>query len=183
MFPCCSLLQTQVLAENSSLIPHRTMERRRRARPTDLADRVLIVQLWMDGMSNRVIARATGCSVTTVWRWIKRWKREGNVNTKYCYVKTLKQKRLATHKREQTCPPITWQDASFHVQTFRENFIIPEIYDILPSFIDVWREFENNYDFRSTSQQIESMKDYGTTGRIGLSHILSKYVKVMYFSS
>lgn len=54
----------------------------RKVRNTSLTDRARFVWLWMDGMSLHAIARSTGISVTTVHRWIRRWQREGNVNTR-----------------------------------------------------------------------------------------------------
>lgn len=49
---------------------------------TILADRIRFVQLWAGGMSARDIALVTGASMTTVYRWIHRWQREGNVYTR-----------------------------------------------------------------------------------------------------
>ncbi|KAG7162305.1 Glutamate receptor-like 23, partial [Homarus americanus] len=58
------------------------MKYRRPNKPTDLSERAKLVSMWVDGISCRNIARQTGKSVSTVCRWITRWKREGNVNTK-----------------------------------------------------------------------------------------------------
>ncbi|KAG7174139.1 putative Glutamate receptor-like 81 [Homarus americanus] len=58
------------------------MERRRTTKPTALAERNGFVKLWKEGKSLHAIARETGVSVTTVFRWINRWLREGNVNVK-----------------------------------------------------------------------------------------------------
>lgn len=58
------------------------MEWRRQARATGVRERVRFVWMWLEGMSLRAIARHTGASVTTVYRWIRRWQREGHVNTR-----------------------------------------------------------------------------------------------------
>ncbi|KAK4325080.1 hypothetical protein Pmani_004236 [Petrolisthes manimaculis] len=47
-----------------------------------LFKRARIVQLWQKGMAVRNISRKTGASVTTVYRWIRRWKEEGTLKTK-----------------------------------------------------------------------------------------------------
>lgn len=62
---------------------HRNMERRQKYTPTTLAERARIVWMWVDGVSTRIIAQEMGTSVTTVCRWIRRWQREGEVNTRY----------------------------------------------------------------------------------------------------
>lgn len=49
---------------------------------TDLADRSRFVWMWRSGMSARAIAQKTGASVTTICRWIRRWRREGHINTR-----------------------------------------------------------------------------------------------------
>lgn len=58
------------------------MELRRRARPTSSWERARFVSMWISGMSLRAIARQTGSSVTTVYRWIQRWQNEGHINTR-----------------------------------------------------------------------------------------------------
>ncbi|MPC18113.1 Glutamate receptor [Portunus trituberculatus] len=57
-------------------------EQRRPFQPTELADRARFVSMWVNGKSTRAIARETGTSASTVSRWIKRWKKEGNVDTR-----------------------------------------------------------------------------------------------------
>lgn len=54
----------------------------RQSGTTSLSDRCTFVKLWAEGMSARAIARTTGSSVTTVCKWITRWKKEGHVNLK-----------------------------------------------------------------------------------------------------
>lgn len=51
-------------------------------RPTDLQERARLVWLWVMGRSVHSIALLTGMSVTTVYRWIRRWQREGHVNSR-----------------------------------------------------------------------------------------------------
>lgn len=55
------------------------MARLHKFKPTTLADRTRFVWLWRSGLSARTIAQESGTSVTTVCRWIKRWRREGTV--------------------------------------------------------------------------------------------------------
>lgn len=45
-------------------------------------ERELIVRMWVQGLSPRVIARTTGVSVSTVHRWVRRWREEGTVEMK-----------------------------------------------------------------------------------------------------
>lgn len=42
-------------------------------------ERIMIVRMWLWGLSPRVIARATGVSVSTVHRWVRRWREDGTV--------------------------------------------------------------------------------------------------------
>lgn len=58
------------------------MELRRRTKPTSIWERASFVIMWTGGMSLRAIARQTGSSVTTVYRWIRRWQNEGHINTR-----------------------------------------------------------------------------------------------------
>uniref|UniRef100_A0A0P4WAP5 Insertion element IS150 protein InsJ-like helix-turn-helix domain-containing protein n=1 Tax=Scylla olivacea TaxID=85551 RepID=A0A0P4WAP5_SCYOL len=51
-------------------------------RPTEGHERAGFVWLWASGMPVRDIAVRSGTSVTTVYRWIRRWQREGHVNTR-----------------------------------------------------------------------------------------------------
>ncbi|KAG7162400.1 Glutamate receptor ionotropic, kainate 1-like 1 [Homarus americanus] len=47
-----------------------------------IATRAKIVWMWLTGMSARQISRKSGASVTTVYRWIRRWQEEGTVATR-----------------------------------------------------------------------------------------------------
>lgn len=58
------------------------MDKRRQSQQTDLSERQRLVRLWMRGMSCRAIARESGKSTTTVCRWIRRWHKEGNLETR-----------------------------------------------------------------------------------------------------
>lgn len=51
-------------------------------RQTSYADRSGFVRMSMSGMSARAIARKSGISVTTVCRWVNRWKLERNLASK-----------------------------------------------------------------------------------------------------
>lgn len=44
-----------------------------------LADRARIVWMWLSGMSVREISQESGTSVSTVYRWIRRWQKEGSL--------------------------------------------------------------------------------------------------------
>ncbi|KAK7067544.1 hypothetical protein SK128_021679, partial [Halocaridina rubra] len=51
-------------------------------RPDIMQTRAQIIWMWFFGESVRRISWATGVSQTTVYRWIRRWQREGHVNTR-----------------------------------------------------------------------------------------------------
>lgn len=58
------------------------MSLRQVSRPTRRAERVLIVRMWLDGFPARLIAMHLGTSTTTVYKWIRRFKDEGSVETR-----------------------------------------------------------------------------------------------------
>ncbi|XP_066985186.1 uncharacterized protein [Macrobrachium rosenbergii] len=58
------------------------MSKRRSNKPTAVDDRARIVWMWVGGKSAYSIAQETGTSMTTVYRWLRRWKHEGNVLTR-----------------------------------------------------------------------------------------------------
>lgn len=58
------------------------MGRHRAVKPTGVSDRARFVVMWLEGVSIREIAVRTGISVTTVYRWLRRWQREGTVSTR-----------------------------------------------------------------------------------------------------
>lgn len=58
------------------------MSFRQVSRPTRRSERVLIVRMWLDGFPARLIASHLGTSSTTVYKWIRRFKEEGSVETR-----------------------------------------------------------------------------------------------------
>lgn len=100
------------------------MESPRLSRPTNLTDRVRFVWMWISGMSARAIAQETGTSVTTVCRWIQRWRQEGNVNTKTrsgrpCKKMIRKGKKNHVYLSPIKCqPPVTSLDVLHNMQYF-----------------------------------------------------------------
>lgn len=52
-----------------------------RNRKTLKPERLHIIEMWIKGSSARVISHATGISVSTVHRWVRRWREEGTVDT------------------------------------------------------------------------------------------------------
>lgn len=46
------------------------------------SDRKRIVWLWVAGFAARDIAKETGTSLSTVYRWIRRWEKEGTLVTR-----------------------------------------------------------------------------------------------------
>lgn len=67
----------------STLSCRRAMVGRSKRRLTVPEDRVRFVTLWMCGISARDIAENTGASVTTVYRWVRRWQDEGTLETRW----------------------------------------------------------------------------------------------------
>lgn len=47
-----------------------------------LTERANIVWLWLNGMTARDISAKSRASVSTVYRWIRRWQEEGTVATR-----------------------------------------------------------------------------------------------------
>lgn len=58
------------------------MDRRRTNCQAVVAERSKIVLLWMGGTSAKLISKETGASLSTVYRWIRRWQEEGSVKTR-----------------------------------------------------------------------------------------------------
>ncbi|KAK4317317.1 hypothetical protein Pmani_011581 [Petrolisthes manimaculis] len=50
--------------------------------PAVVAERARIVWLWLRGESARTVSQQTGASLSTVYRWIRRWQEEGTVRTR-----------------------------------------------------------------------------------------------------
>ena len=81
-------------------------------RPTQSHERAGFILLWTSGMSIRNIAVRSGTSVTTVYRWVRRWQREGHVNFRprnsrpVIAATSLPQKDLS-HRGEYNVQPFT----------------------------------------------------------------------------
>lgn len=56
------------------------MEKRGSYIRTLKTDRLRMVWMWLEGKSARAISLETGISICTVYRWIRRWREEGNVD-------------------------------------------------------------------------------------------------------
>lgn len=59
-----------------------TMIRQRGSCPTAVSERALIVWKWKCGLTPRIIAEEVNTSLTTVYRWIRRWKQSGSVRSR-----------------------------------------------------------------------------------------------------
>ena len=67
-----------------------------------IARRIAIVQMWQKGIPIRNISNRTGSSVTTVYRWVRRWQEQGTVEAK-----PYRRKPRAMHwQREVIMAPI-----------------------------------------------------------------------------
>lgn len=61
---------------------------------TIMADRFVMVWMWLNGASARRISIHTGASISTVYRWIRRWHDEGTLETRpYCGIHMASDKR------------------------------------------------------------------------------------------
>lgn len=79
MFKNCFFIQDVCETPGyTCLVSHRTMERRPAHAPTHWDERAMIVWMWQEGVSARDISHKTGASIATVYRWIRRWSREGS---------------------------------------------------------------------------------------------------------
>lgn len=65
----------------SHSLPH-NMAKHRETRTTTVADRTLIVWLWERGTPPRTIACNVSTSLTTVYRWIRRWRQDRSLRNK-----------------------------------------------------------------------------------------------------
>ena len=66
----------------STVYPQATMCGCRSCLPTQRHERAGFVWLWAYGVPIRNIAVLSGTSITTVYRWIRRWQEEGHVNSR-----------------------------------------------------------------------------------------------------
>ncbi|KAK8384939.1 hypothetical protein O3P69_014479 [Scylla paramamosain] len=81
--------------------------------PTNLSERMTFVSLWVKGRSTRSIARETGVSPSTVYRWINRWKQNGNVynqasSSRPCHTKRAKQQVLGSLPQMLVIALLVW---------------------------------------------------------------------------
>lgn len=60
-----------------------SMERRVRQHKARVADRSRIIWMWLAGIPPQNISTQNGVSISTVYRWIRRWQKEGTLKT--CY--------------------------------------------------------------------------------------------------
>lgn len=75
-------LPNEVLTPHSALTHRRpTMQPRQVFRHTRKPTRIMIVKMWLNGVPAREIARKFGKSSTTVYKWIRRFRHEGSVDT------------------------------------------------------------------------------------------------------
>lgn len=75
------------------------MDRRCRDRTMIVTYRTNIVLLWLAGMSPREISQKLGPSISTVYRWIRRWQEEGTVETR-----THRSRSLMSSSRDHEMP-------------------------------------------------------------------------------
>lgn len=54
----------------------------REVRPTEFSERAKFIYLWMEGKPVKEIAKDAGTSTTTVYRWIRRWRNEGAIESR-----------------------------------------------------------------------------------------------------
>lgn len=98
---------------------------------TTLAERTMLVHMWLSGLSYKAIAEKTGMCATTVSRWVNRWRQEGHVNQRRC-----NRRRGSAHNHPSNffqChydAPGQWQDnapdfTSFNSQPYSQ---IPPVY-------------------------------------------------------
>lgn len=83
------------------------MEGRQPNKTTNTTERARMVWMWMGGQSARDIAQETGASVSTVYRWIRRWEQEGNIHTRPRTGKSqicLWRKKVSTSEPHQEDP-------------------------------------------------------------------------------
>lgn len=58
---------------------------RSRTRRTSQSERQNIISMWQEGCTTRDISQTTGISISTIHRWIRRWRDEGTVETRKYY--------------------------------------------------------------------------------------------------
>lgn len=68
---------------------HRVMKSHLEKKSSTRAARAKMVWYWQAGIPVRDISHHTGVSVTTVYRWVRRWQEEGSVETRSYRRKTI----------------------------------------------------------------------------------------------
>lgn len=127
-------------------------------RPTGLDERARFVWMWVEGLSVRMIAQQTGTSVTTVYRWIRRWQQEGHVENKTRSGRPRLHYRGDGSRRPQagsSLPPTaSAHDAGSYHCYYTPAAMSPRYQDdgnhVLPSSTDPFKQCSNNHDFRFT---------------------------------
>lgn len=98
------------------------MERQRSRNRTLIAERVRLVWMWLTGLSVQQISSETGASVTTVYRWLRRWQEEGTLQTKSYRRAPRRRVRTSTTTPEYTTPqPKPMPKAPIIFHTFQSN--------------------------------------------------------------
>ncbi|KAK3885063.1 hypothetical protein Pcinc_010717 [Petrolisthes cinctipes] len=64
-------------------------------------DRTRIMWLWLAGITPRDIAAETGTSLSTVYRWIRRWEKKGTLVSRFLLRLRSPMSRKATAYNEQ----------------------------------------------------------------------------------
>ncbi|XP_071540828.1 glutamate receptor 4-like [Panulirus ornatus] len=97
------------------------MARGRALKPTSADDRAQFVLMWVEGVSARDIAVETGASVSTVYRWIRRWQRDGSISTRRrrCVSRMITQIKVPRNTRATNSPlPNTSMDTCRKTNTY-----------------------------------------------------------------
>lgn len=89
-------------------------------------------------MSLRAIARRTGASVTTVYRWIRRWQREGHVFT-----------------RARGCKPRTWNSHTPVIRATHDANARSEVSTCSHALNQPYRTDSNSYVLLKTQGKID----------------------------
>lgn len=103
--------------------------------PAVVAERARIVWLWLGGASARSVSQQTGASLSTVYRWIRRWQEEGSVRTRPFHkgkLKTLwcEQSNERNMKKIRTPESSTWQGLFLPRRTRLHSLVSPSREDI-----------------------------------------------------
>lgn len=112
------------------------MLRRPPFQPTCLEVRAKIVWMWVEGLPARNIAKATGTSVTTIYRWVRRWEKEDNVLTKPRKGRPRGSRREAKKRQQHSSSRMS---ASLGVAV--KSSVYPQIH---PSEMKAWETSEKD---------------------------------------